>query len=84
MKKLGLVFTLMLSVLLVGCSESKPQTRAVYMLLDTSGTYTQQIDKAKVLDLLPEKVAKYYQRFCTCPSCANDQYYLYISPPDKR
>lgn len=29
----------------------------------------QQIDKATVVDLLPEKVAKYYDRFCTCPSC---------------
>ena len=29
----------------------------------------QQIDKATVVDLLPEKVAKYYERFCTCASC---------------
>ena len=47
MKKTGLLITLFLTVLLAGCSESRPQTRAVYMLLDTSGTYTQQIDKAK-------------------------------------
>ena len=47
MKKTGLLITLFLTVLLAGCSESRPQTRDVYMLLDTSGTYTQQIDKAK-------------------------------------
>ncbi len=28
-----------------------------------------QIDKSTVVDLLPENVATYYQRFCTCPSC---------------
>jgi hypothetical protein len=47
MKKYGLILVLICSVLLVGCSESVPQTRAVYMLLDTSGTYTKQIDKAQ-------------------------------------
>ena len=47
MKKLGLLFALALSVLAAGCSESKPPTKAVYMLLDTSGTYTQQIQKAQ-------------------------------------
>ncbi len=36
-------------IVLTGCSESpsKPQTTAVYMLLDTSGTYTQELDKAQ-------------------------------------
>ena len=47
MNKLIVVLTVMLSVALSACSESKPQTRAVYMLLDTSGTYTQQIEKAQ-------------------------------------
>ena len=28
-----------------------------------------EIDKAAVLEQLPENVAKYYQRFCTCPGC---------------
>lgn len=37
----------LMAVLISACSESKPQTRAVYMLLDTSGTYTKQIDKAQ-------------------------------------
>ncbi|MDH5473741.1 MAG: VWA domain-containing protein [Gammaproteobacteria bacterium] len=36
-----------LILVLTGCSDPKPQTKAVYMLLDTSGTYTQQLDKAK-------------------------------------
>lgn len=29
----------------------------------------QQIDKSAVIDLLPAQVAKYYERFCTCPAC---------------
>ena len=28
-----------------------------------------EIDKAAVADQLPEKVARYYQRFCTCHAC---------------
>jgi uncharacterized protein with PIN domain len=28
-----------------------------------------EIDKADVIDRLPENVVKYYQRFCTCPGC---------------
>lgn len=35
-----------LSFLLVGCGESVPPTRAVYMLLDTSGTYAEELNKA--------------------------------------
>ncbi|TNF36523.1 MAG: VWA domain-containing protein [Gammaproteobacteria bacterium] len=31
----------------MACSDSTPPTRAVYMLLDTSGTYTRQIEKAQ-------------------------------------
>ena len=29
----------------------------------------QQIDKQAVLAMLPENVARHYDRFCTCPSC---------------
>lgn len=47
MKKLGLILSLALTMVLAGCSDPRPQTRAVYMLLDTSGTYTQQIEKAQ-------------------------------------
>ncbi len=46
-----LITTLLLACgfALSACSESpsKPQTTAVYMLLDTSGTYTQELDKAQ-------------------------------------
>lgn len=31
----------------LGCGESRPHTRAVYLLLDTSGTYSQEIKKAQ-------------------------------------
>ncbi len=44
--------TLILSVLLgvVGCSDAgRPDQRAVYLLLDTSGTYTEELDKARAL-----------------------------------
>ncbi|HXH65234.1 MAG TPA: hypothetical protein VNH42_06995 [Mariprofundaceae bacterium] len=39
----GLVLALALSA----CSDNKPHTRGVYMLLDTSGTYAQQLDHAQ-------------------------------------
>ncbi len=32
---------------LAGCSESAPQNRGVYMLIDTSGTYTEELEKAQ-------------------------------------
>ena len=38
---------LALAGLLLACGPSGPRTRAVYMLLDTSGTYTEEIDKAQ-------------------------------------
>lgn len=34
-------------VLLTGCGESQIKSKAVYMLLDTSGTYTKELDKAQ-------------------------------------
>jgi len=34
---------------LAGCSEPTPHSRGVYMLLDTSGTYTQEMDKASTI-----------------------------------
>lgn len=42
------IFTLCLSCLLLisGCTEQKPST-GVYLLLDTSGTYTQELKKAQ-------------------------------------
>ena len=47
MNNMARLLALLLVVFLTACSESKPQTKAVYMLLDTSGTYTNQIDKAQ-------------------------------------
>lgn len=38
-----------LSALLVACSDTRPQQRAVYLLLDSSGTYTEELDKAQSL-----------------------------------
>jgi len=35
------------SLVLTGCSEPVPQNRGVYMLLDTSGTYTEELKKAQ-------------------------------------
>ena len=45
MKK-SIVFIIMMGVLIAGCGESK-HNKGVYMLLDTSGTYTQELTKAK-------------------------------------
>ncbi|MCW8879557.1 MAG: hypothetical protein OQJ89_02640 [Kangiellaceae bacterium] len=36
-------------LLIAGCSGSKPDNRAVYLLLDTSGTYTEELQKAQVI-----------------------------------
>ncbi len=41
----GAVFVVMF--FLAGCVDSQPRNKAVYMLLDTSGTYTQELDKAR-------------------------------------
>lgn len=38
-----------LLLILTGCGESVPHTRAVYFLLDTSGTYTKEIKKAQTI-----------------------------------
>lgn len=55
MKKLLIVSLMAALVVLTGCSEpqAKPKSKAVYMLLDTSGTYTQELDKAqKIINYL--------------------------------
>ncbi len=46
MKK-SIVFIIMMGVLIAGCTETKKHSKGVYMLLDTSGTYTQELSKAK-------------------------------------
>jgi hypothetical protein len=37
------------SLLLAGCSDQKPASKSVYLLLDTSGTYTQELAKAQTI-----------------------------------
>ena len=49
MKKLVTATIVGLSLVLMGCGEPVPHSRAVYMLLDTSGTYTEEISKAQAL-----------------------------------
>lgn len=41
------ILTLVSTVFLAGCSEQVPSTRGVYMLMDTSGTYTQELKQAQ-------------------------------------
>jgi len=47
MKRITGLLAIVITMFISACSESRPQTKAVYMLLDTSGTYTQQVDKAQ-------------------------------------
>jgi hypothetical protein len=47
MKKLITILTLISTVFLTGCAEQVPSTRGVYMLMDTSGTYTQELKQAQ-------------------------------------
>jgi len=47
MKLYKLIATLMLCSGLIACGEKAPKSRAVYMLIDTSGTYTRELDKAQ-------------------------------------
>jgi hypothetical protein len=36
-------------VVLTACNQARPQSRAVYLLLDTSGTYTEELIKAQAI-----------------------------------
>ncbi len=47
MNKLIITLAFISAVLLGGCEEKVPHTRGVYMLMDTSGTYTQELEQAK-------------------------------------
>ena len=47
--RLGLSVIAAMAALLVGCGQQKPHTRAVYMLIDTSGTYSNEISKAQAI-----------------------------------
>ncbi|MDH3475004.1 MAG: VWA domain-containing protein [Rhodospirillales bacterium] len=47
MKRLISAAGLALALAVTGCSEPAPQGRGVYMLMDTSGTYTEELQKAQ-------------------------------------
>jgi len=47
MKKLIATLCLAAALPLAGCGEPAPQTRGVYMLMDTSGTYSGELEKAQ-------------------------------------
>jgi hypothetical protein len=47
MKRLITLLTLLSTALIGGCGETTAHNRGVYMLLDTSGTYTQELQKAQ-------------------------------------
>ncbi|GLS27332.1 VWA domain-containing protein [Marinibactrum halimedae] len=47
MHKIRLVTFIAVTLWVTGCGEQGPQSRSVYMLMDTSGTYTQEIYKAQ-------------------------------------
>jgi hypothetical protein len=49
MRNSSLSIPLTLVLLLAGCGESVPPTRAVFMLLDTSGTYAVETTKAQAI-----------------------------------
>jgi len=42
-----LALFLLLPVVLFGCGDKKQHSRAIYMLVDTSGTYAKELDKAQ-------------------------------------
>ncbi len=47
MKRLLTSAALLVALGVAGCSEPGPQNRGVYMLIDTSGTYTKELKKAQ-------------------------------------
>ena len=47
--KLLIAVMMATGLLLAGCGEKKSSSRAVYLLLDTSGTYTQELAKAQAI-----------------------------------
>ena len=42
-------FVLSLVALAAGCGDSRSHSQAVYMLVDTSGTYAEEIGKAQLI-----------------------------------
>ncbi len=48
-KKVAVAIVFTSSLLLTACDANKPANKAVYLLLDTSGTYTQELAKAQAI-----------------------------------
>ena len=46
MKK-ATILIIILSLLIAGCGEPKNHSKGIYMLLDTSGTYTKELPQAQ-------------------------------------
>ena len=49
MKKLFIIAMFSLGTLITGCTDTTNHATGVYMLMDTSGTYAQELDKAKTI-----------------------------------
>jgi hypothetical protein len=48
-RKLLTVIIISSTIVISSCGENRPTNRAVYLLLDTSGTYTEELKKAQVI-----------------------------------
>ncbi len=49
MKRFACAASLLAALLIQGCAEEGPQNRGVYLLMDTSGTYTKELTNAQQL-----------------------------------
>lgn len=49
MKKILIIAMLSFGTLIAGCTDTTNHATGVYMLMDTSGTYAQELDKAKAI-----------------------------------
>src|SRR5213079_971300 len=48
-KRLFLAALLLVGMAVAGCGDSRSHSNAVYMLVDTSGTYAQEVGKAQII-----------------------------------
>jgi hypothetical protein len=48
-KKFLILFLLLIAFTITGCPDTTSHTRGVYMLMDTSGTYANELDKAQAI-----------------------------------
>ena len=49
MKRFACAASLLAALLIQGCADEQPQNRGVYLLMDTSGTYTKELTNAQQL-----------------------------------